>query len=321
MDRGISLRQLTYFVEAARSGSLLRAAEQLHLSQPALTSALHDLERNLGARLLDRTRTGVELTSYGKVFIHHAINVISEVNAGVSHLEAVLKSERGQVTIGVPPIISFRVIPAALAKFKRVHPYVVVIVHPANLDVLLPSLRLRELDFIVGGVGTPEQMVGITYGVLYQERLCLAAGKGHPLATRKSVSLKDLHDYPWFIPNPYRDFREQVQNLFRDAGMGFPRDFIEAGHNIASGYLRQSQAVAILPNTLLADGLESGALVELRADFDLPSYPIGVMRRDNAELTPTAGLLIEEIRSVAADLHATPRPAGKRKPVRRLKQI
>jgi LysR family transcriptional regulator, pca operon transcriptional activator len=200
MDRAVRLRQLSYFVEAARSGSLLRASERLNVSQPAITNGLRDLERNLGAKLLQRNRNGVELTGYGKVFIHHAINVLSEINAGISHLQAVLKAERGQVTFGAPPIISFRLLPLALAHFKRAHPYVVVIANPANLDALLPSLRLAELDFIIAGIGTPEQMAGVQYEVLFQERLCLTARRDHPLAGRKRVTPEELHTYP--MPSP-----------------------------------------------------------------------------------------------------------------------
>ena len=324
MDRAVRLRQLSYFVEAARSGSLLRASERLHVSQPAITNGLRDLERNLGAKLLQRNRNGVELTGYGKVFIHHAINVLSEINAGISHLQAVLKAERGQVTFGAPPIISFRLVPQVLAHFKRDHPLVVVIANPANLDALLPSLRLAELDFVVAGIGTPEQMAGVQYEVLFQERLCLTARRDHPLAGRKRVTAEELHDLPWFILHPYRDFRDQVDQLFQAAALPFPRNFIEAGHNIAADYLRQSDAVAILPYNLVAESIEAGSLIELRTDLPLPSYPVGILRREGAELTATAQAMIHEIKAVAARMRGTePRlPATRTRAVaRRRKQV
>jgi LysR family transcriptional regulator, pca operon transcriptional activator len=294
MDRAVRLRQLTYFVEAARSGSLLRASERLNVSQPAITNGLRDLERNLGAKLLQRNRNGVELTGYGKVFIHHAINVLSEINAGISHLQAVLKAERGQVTFGAPPIISFRLVPLALA----------------------------ELDFVIAGIGTPEQMAGIQYEVLFQERLCLTARRDHPLAGRRRITPKELHGYPWFILHPYRDFRDQVENLFQAAALEFPRNFIEAGHNIAADYLRQSDAVAILPYNLVADSVEAGSLIELPTDLPLPSYPVGILRREDAELTATAQHFIREIKTAAQQRGPAPRlPAGQQRPTRRRKQV
>src|SRR6185312_4193245 len=324
MDHAVRLRQLSYFVEAARSGSLLRASERLHVSQPAITNGLRDLETALGAKLLQRNRNGVALTGYGKVFIHHAINVLSEINAGVSHLQAVLKAERGQVTFGAPPIISFRLVPQVLAHFKRDHPLVAVSANPANLDALLPSLRLAELDFVIAGIGTLEQMAGIHYEVLFQERLCLAARQGHPLASKTRVTPKELHSYPWFILHPYRDFRDQVENLFAAAGLEFPRNFIEAGHNIAADYLRQSDGVAILPYNLVAESVEAGSLIELPTERPLPGYPVGILCREGAELTATAQLFIQEIKATAAGLRAVPTvsPQARTRPAaRRRKQV
>ena len=161
-------------------------------------------------------------------------------------------------------------------------PWWPVIANPANLDALLPSLRLAELDFIVAGIGTPEQMAGIQYDVLFQERLCLAARQDHPLAGKKRVTPKELHGYPWFILHPYRDFRDHVENLFAAAALEFPRNFIEAGHNIAADYLRQSDAVAILPYNLAAESVEAGSLIELPTDRPLPGYPVGILRREGA---------------------------------------
>ncbi|HWE75598.1 MAG TPA: LysR substrate-binding domain-containing protein [Stellaceae bacterium] len=325
MDHAVRLRQLSYFVEAARSGSLLRASERLHVSQPAITNGLRDLETTLGAKLLQRNRNGVELTGYGKVFIHHAINVLSEINAGVSHLQAVLKAERGQVTFGAPPIISFGLVPQVLARFKRDHPLVVVIANPANLDALLPSLRLAELDFIIAGIGTPEQMAGIQYEVLFHERLCLVARHGHPLAGKKRVTPKELQSCPWFILHPYRDFRDQVEYLFAAAGLEFPRNFIEAGHNIAADYLRQSDAVAILPYNLVGESIEAGSLIELPTERPLPGYPVGILRREAAELTATAQLFIAETKATAARLRPVPAavtpPFRTRTATRRRKQV
>jgi DNA-binding transcriptional LysR family regulator len=197
-------------------------------------------------------------------------------------------------------------VPQVLAHFKRDHPLVVVIANPANLDALLPSLRLAELDFVIAGIGTPEQMAGIQYEVLFQERLCLTARPGHPLAGKKRVTPKELHTCAWFILHPYRDFRDQVETLFTAAGLEFPRNFVEAGHNIAADYLRQSDAVAILPYNLVAESIEAGTLIELPAEQPLPGYPVGILRREGAELTATARLFIDEIKATATRLRATP---------------
>ena len=300
MDRGIRLRQLTYFVESVRSGSILKASEKLHVTQPAITSSLRDLEQKLGAKLLNRNRNGVDLTEYGKLFITYAESVLAEMNTGVSRLEAFIKSELGHVSMGAPPIHVHGWLPQAITQFKKKHPQVVVTVRPASNDVVLPLLKLGEIDFVIGAAGSPQQMTGLIHEVLFRDRVCLAARRGHPLARRGRLSAKDLGDVPWFVPFPYVQYRDEMQAIFRKIDIAAPTNLVEASWNIAADYLLQSDAVSILPYNLIAEGLESGALLELECDVSLPVHPIGVIRRENVELTQTAKELVREIRTCTA---------------------
>jgi DNA-binding transcriptional LysR family regulator len=119
-----------------------------------------------------------------------------------------------------------------------------------------------------------------------------------------------------------RDFRDQAENLFAAASLEFPRNFIEAGHNVAADYLRQSDAVAILPYSLVAESIEAGSLIELPTERPLPGYPVGILRREGAELSATAQQFIQEIKTTAARLRTTPAtPPPPRPSPRRRKQV
>jgi LysR family pca operon transcriptional activator len=307
MDRGIRLRQLEYFVESARNGSILKASEQLHVTQPAITSSLRDLEQKLGAKLLNRNRSGVALTEYGKVFIQYAETVLAEMNTGVAHLEAFIKSELGHVSMGAPPINVHHWLPVAITQYKRKHPQVAVKVRPASNDVVLPLLKLGELDFVIGAAGSSSQMTGLIHEVLFQDRVCLTARHDHPLAKAGRVSPELLADVPWFIPFPYIQFRDEMHSIFIKNNLSLPQNVVEASWNIATDYLEQSDAVSILPYNLIAEGLEAGALVELDADLNLPTNPIGIIRRAHVELTSTAKALVREIRYATANRDKGPR--------------
>ena len=313
MDRGIRLRQLTYFVESVRSGSILKASEKLHVSQPAITSSLRDLEQKLGAKLLNRNRSGVDLTEYGKLFIHYAESVLAEMNTGVSRLEAFIKSELGHVSMGAPPINVHRWLPQAITQFKQKHPHVVVTVRPASNDVVLPLLKLGEIDFVIGAAGSSQQMTGLLHEVLFRERVCLTARRGHPLSRRGRVGVEDLGEQPWFIPFPYVQFRDEMQSIFRKNNISAPKNLVEASWNIATDYLQRSDAISILPLNLIAEGLEDGTLIELESDLNLPVYPIGVIRRENVELTETAKELVREIRACTAGRGRRAQPRRDRK--------
>lgn len=295
METGIQTRQLLYFVEASRSGSLLKAAQRLDVTQPAITSAIHKLESTLGAKLLDRSRQGVALTAYGRVFIQHAVKVLSELNVGLARVQATRNAEFGHVNVGVLPITASPLLPLALASFKRTHPRVVVTVVPSHNDNLLPALRLGELDFVLGYAGTSEQMAELDHRVLFNERLVLVVRKGHPLAGRKSPRRSEFLDHPWFIAHPYQEFRDPVNALFAGQKVPFPTNFVEANYHIANEFLRESTAIAVLPHNLVARDLAAGDLVEINMREPLGSCAVHISRRDRDDLASPARALIREI--------------------------
>jgi LysR family pca operon transcriptional activator len=302
MDTSIQTRQLLYFVEASRSGSFLKAAQRLDVTQPAITSAILKLEATLGAKLLDRSRQGVSLTAYGRVFIQHAVKVLSELNVGLARVQATRNAEFGHVNVGVLPITASPLLPLALASFKRTHPRVVVTVVPSHNDNLLPALRLGELDFVIGYAGTSEQMAELDHRILFNERLVIVVRKGHPLAGKKSPRRSEFLDHPWFIAHPYREFRDPVSALFAGQKVPFPTNFIEGNYHIANEFLRESTAIAVLPHNLVARDLAAGELVEINTREPLGICAVHISRRDRDDLASPARALIREIDMTASQL-------------------
>ena len=302
VHEAIQTRQLLYFVEASRSGSLLKAAQRLDVTQPAITNAILKLESLLGAKLLERNRQGVALTAYGRVFIQHAVKVLSELNTGVARVQAARNAEFGHINVGVLPITAAPLLPLALARFKRSHPRVVVTVVPTHNNNLLPALRLGELDFVVGYAGTTEQMAGLDHRVLFKERFVLIVRKGHPLECKKPVTRTDLIEYPWFITHPYPEFREPVSALFAGQKISFPTNYVEGNYHIANEFLRESDAIAVLPYNLIARDIAGNALVMLEIREFIGNCAVHITRREQDDLAPPAKLLLREIDNAAKSL-------------------
>jgi LysR family pca operon transcriptional activator len=302
MQATIQTRQLQFFVEAARSGSLLKAAKHLNVTQPAITAAIRKLEDSLGAKLLERTRQGVTLTAYGRVFIQHAVKVLSELNTGVARVQATRNAQFGHVNVGVLPITASPLLPLAVAQFKRAHPRVVVTIVPSHNDNLLPMLRLGELDFVVGYAGTTEQMAELDHRVLFNERLVLVVRKGHPLAGQRTLRRGSLAEFPWFIAHPYQEFRDPVITLFAGERVPFPTNFVEGNYHIANEFLRESEGIAVLPHNLVARDLADGALALLTLRAPLGSCAVHLSRRAQDDLASPARSLIREIDAAAEQL-------------------
>lgn len=300
MDKGIRLRQLVYFVESVRAGSFLKAANLLHVSQPAITSAVRELEATLGIQLLIKGRKGVSLTDAGRLFISHATNILSEINIAADRLNAMKAANYGHIRVGVLPVIGPGLMVRAATRFKRRHPEVLLSLFPANNEVHLPSLKMGELDFVVGGMGSPEQLSGLSFTPLYQERLCLVVRGGHPLANQCPVSLKNLNSKSWLFPHPYRDIHQRLVNLFKSLAIPLPSDIFEGYYDMGAEYLAASDAVAILPFGLIQADIENGVLVEVPTQEVLPSYPVGITRRDDESPSSSALALLQEVSRIAS---------------------
>jgi len=148
----MELRQLAYFEAVARCGSFTRAAERLHIAQPAVSAQIQRLERELGTSLLERTTRRVALTHAGELFLARAQAVLAELDgarADLSELAAVL---RGQLRLGVTPVTGSLDVPVALAGFHRRYPDIGLSVRSGLIAALLQDLVDGDIDAVIGPV-------------------------------------------------------------------------------------------------------------------------------------------------------------------------
>jgi DNA-binding transcriptional LysR family regulator len=122
IGRRLKLRDLHILRVAARLGSLGKAANALAISQPAVSKAIRDLERLLGARLLDRSPTGVEPTIYGETLLNRSIAVFDELKQSVSEIDSLGDPTTGEVRIACPLAVASTLIPPALESFVEISP-------------------------------------------------------------------------------------------------------------------------------------------------------------------------------------------------------
>ena len=293
------LRQLQYFVEVARNGSIGKAAESFNVSQPAITKRIKDLERDLGMALFTRSRAGVALTPYGEIFLQSAKAIVDEMNTATSRLETFKKAEKGSISIGGMHMANSRIVPLAVARFKARRPLVTVNMLGGTHDQLLASLRAGQVDLVYGRRGEPSQMSGLTYEVLAKERLVLLVRHGHPVAKRAGLVLSHLVDYPWIVPLPSTTLRRSVDKLFERSGVPFPRNCVECVIGPAMQvYIAETDAIAALPDKLFETEVKVGKLIQLM-DMESPLGDVGITRRDTPAPTPLVRMLIQELRRIA----------------------
>jgi DNA-binding transcriptional LysR family regulator len=191
----MELRQLEYFVAVAEEANFTRAAERVRISQSGVSAQIRQLERELGATLIDRSTRTATLTAAGRAALEPARAVLAGVAAVRQAVGEVAGVLRGELTVGM--VIGCTVAPffAALADFHRAHPGVELTLQEENSDRLIAGVRSGALDLALVGTAdaTPAGLDALT---IVSERLVALVPPDHPLGARPSVTLADLAAYP-----------------------------------------------------------------------------------------------------------------------------
>jgi len=188
----MELRQLRYFIALSEELHFSRAAKRMHVSQPPLTRQIRQLEEELGVALLYRTTRKVELTDAGHVFANEARQII----ARIAHASGIaLQADRGvigEVVLGYTPARA-NIVAKAVKAFAKLYPNVRI----ALRDMSGQGVQLiRDGRIDLGFVALPVDRTGLIVETVLRERFVVAMPKKHPLAARKSISIRELATEP-----------------------------------------------------------------------------------------------------------------------------
>ena len=193
----MELRHLRYFVGVGEEQHFGRAAERLHVAQPALSRQIQDLEREIGFPLFDRLPRGVKLSAAGKLFLEDARRILAEVQEATRRAERVASGNAGTLRVGFVEAISWRgVVPKSFRRFREKQPDAELTPVPMLSVEQVEAVRSGRLDagFIVS-MGTLGKE--LDQRLVAQHRVVLAAPKGYPLTIQTRLRLRDLNDVPF----------------------------------------------------------------------------------------------------------------------------
>jgi DNA-binding transcriptional LysR family regulator len=287
----MELRQLEYLVAVAEEANFTRAAERIHVAQPAVSAQIQRLERELGQTLVDRSRRAVRLTAAGEAVLPHARAALAAVRAMGVAADEVSQLVRGTVTIGT--VTSHNVdIPQLLADFHAEHPDVEITLGTETSDNLIENVRTGRLDVAIASVGPDEVPDGLSIEVVTDEAIKAAVCLADPLAKRKKIRLADLRDRTLIALPDGAGIRNQFDRACAKAGVS-PRIAFEASTPLALADLAgRGLGVAIVPASVPGGRAELHALTfvpELRGRLVL-------VWRSAGPISPAARVLIDRAR-------------------------
>lgn len=290
----MNLRQIRYFIAIAEERNIGRAAKRLRISQPPLTRQMQQLEADIGATLLLRTRRGVQLTTAGEVLLEEARNVLAMAAAARERTLLAAQGQLGRLDIGV---FGANVLAASdlLARFRQAHPEVEIVVHAMNKDEQVQALRKQQLDVGFNLLGF--RLDDIASEPVKSERLMLALARSDPLARRPRLTLANLAARPLviFASGPRPNLVDLVFGLCRDQGFQ-PAVTHEVVDSIAAiGLVAAGFGFALVPESAACLRLDGIVYRSLASDARVPLHCI--YRR--ADPSPILAGFLKAIRSAA----------------------
>jgi LysR family nitrogen assimilation transcriptional regulator len=299
----VELRQLEYLAAVVSHGSFGRAAQEIYVTQSALSQQIARLEDELGLTLLVRGPKGVEPTPAGVEFLDHARAILGRVTEARAAVDDHLGAVRGVARVAATPYDT-RELPEALASFHRTHPQVQLAFQQASAAQIVEQLATGAIDVAMLAVSDDGAKLpgSVVVHTLAQEPLCLLAGSDDPLVEGGSVgddragpgpTIDDLRGRPVIMPTRGTALRALLDGAFADVGFSPLPRFETSDPQMIRQLVSAGLGVSIIPRGWLLDSGPAVAAAQLAQP--LPAYRIALLATTQPRI-PARDRLVEHLR-------------------------
>ena len=304
LKRRVKLRDLDTLMTVVRAGGMRKAAQLLHLSQPAVSKAVADLEDAFGAPLLDRSRQGTEVTRFGQALVKRAAAMFDELQQGARDIHDLADPDGGEVSLACAETLNAGLMAAAMERMTRQIPRMGFNVDSGDTPVLLSHFLMQRVsDFVITRPYGAVMEQTIRAEPLFRERLQVVVGRASPWAQRRKLSLEELADEPWILSRNEAVGDSPVVEAFRAAGLTLPRRKVLTGSlNVRHTLLASGRFVTVMPRSLLRFSGALGSLKVLPVEIGQWAMPTMVLTLANRTLNPAATSFLDLVREMARPL-------------------
>ena len=300
----LKTRQMALLMAIDETRNLHQAAPATHMSQPAASKMLKDMEDLFGVALFERLPRGMRPTIYGVTLIRHVRMALDNLAQGQGAITALKAGLSGQVNLGVILTPSMTLVPQAISATKAEAPHLSIGVEVATSDVLVEQLKRGRLDFLIARIPAEEEDLKLVYEDLCEETECAVVRLGHPMLQRSGLTLQDLGASVWILSPRGSILRNQFDMLFRRHGLAAPSNVIETtAMSVIKALLQQTDFLHLMPQEVARYYVASGELEILPVELPCNMDSYGLIMRSDHVLSPGANLLLKAIRKVASDMY------------------
>ncbi|VTU19329.1 LysR family transcriptional regulator [Variovorax sp. RA8] len=277
----LRFRHLQLLLALEEGGSLRAAAHAMHLTQPALSKALGEIEAAFGVQLFERSARGIAPTARGQVALNGAALLLAQL--GHIHQDVVAAKPAQTLRIGAPPFVAQGYLPPVLARLAGGAPPLRITLLEERVPSLLRALAAGEVDALV--TSYPAQMpedLGATlaYEKLFEAQFSVIAPPGHPLAGKRRVGWAALAQAPWVMPARSSMMRRVLEECFLRAGVSQPQPLVESTSPITNIELvAQGLGLGVVPSTAVRAALAQQRVSRLSVTPAIAPNSVALMWR------------------------------------------
>ncbi len=300
MALNFDLPDLLAFRAVAEIGNFRRAAESVHLSQPAFSRRIDKLEQALGVRLLERSTRRVGLTAVGREFARKVAQWLDELDGTLLAVRGVAATRMGEVTVACVPSTVYYHLSQVIGRYRERYPKLRVRVFDAGASEVLAAVARGEADFGLNFIGSQEPE--IEFRTLLEERFVAACRRDHPLAKRRQVAWAELAAFDFINVAKSSGNRLLLDQALAGVA-GRPDALYEAQHVTTQlGLVEAGLGVAAVPS-LAMPGKDHPLLVSVPLTDPVVTRRVGLIRRKGRTLSPAA----QQLYDFFAEMRKAPR--------------
>lgn len=285
-----TIKQLQAFALACRYGVLTRAAEEMFVTQPAVSVLIRQLEDALGMRLFDRTSRSLRPTVAAREILPTVERMLRDLETMKSSVKELAGRERGHLRFAATPSIAAAFVPTLLAEYRQRYPNIEISVDDAAPGRLTAPTLAGDVEFSLGTAN--ETAEGLTLQCLARDTLCAICRRDSRLARKRRLTWEDALSYPWITVKASSGIRSLIDEALFTLGtrkaVQYEVSYMTTGLSMAQAGL----GIAIFPGILLGS-FPHPDLVARRLESPIVTRDVSLMRRAEHSLSPAAQSFIE----------------------------
>jgi DNA-binding transcriptional LysR family regulator len=276
----LRFRHLQFLDILGRTRNLRLTAEQMHMTQPAATKILSDIERMFEARLFDRLPRDMRPTDLGLFALRYAGTALADLGKFVGEFNTLKSGGHGNLVVGAISASAAQLLTSAIREIRQRRPLLVVKILEQSSDQLIVWLEEKKLDIMVGRFTQTRHHAHFNFEALAGEAVWVVANHDHPLLQKEHLDLSELGSWPWILYPPATAIRQLFDESFAAAGLVAPTGMVETPSIFSTLELLQAtDMLSLQPRAAVEKYVDKGLLGRIKVPIHRAMSNYGVITR------------------------------------------